>query len=180
MLEDLAGVAERAPDEPTGPPNGMRHAFRVDTPMRLRITTSMAIAMKPTLPTIVSRPIRRSRRIATQMPSGTMTSDTSSFTISGQHDEHGVEPPLALEHAVDREADEHPEERVGVEVLHVRARHRRVQQVGERAQERHPARLEAVLGVEEHGNRAGADRRGLGEQQRADGRERPSRRARGR
>ena len=36
--------------------------------------------MKPTLPTIVISPMRRSRFTATQIPSGTMTSDTSSFT----------------------------------------------------------------------------------------------------
>ena len=40
----------------------------------------MATAMKARLPNTVSSPIRRSRRNATQMPSGTITNDTSSFT----------------------------------------------------------------------------------------------------
>ena len=38
--------------------------------------------MKATLPTMVSTPMRRSRLIATQIPSGTITSDASSFTSS--------------------------------------------------------------------------------------------------
>ena len=60
----------------------MRHPLRVGTPIRLRITRYMATSMKAMLPPMVISPIRRSRLIATQMPSGTMTSDASSFTSS--------------------------------------------------------------------------------------------------
>ncbi len=56
---------------PRGPPNGIRHPLRVGTPIRLRITTYIATSMNATLPTIVRIPIRRSRLIATQIPSGT-------------------------------------------------------------------------------------------------------------
>ena len=65
---------------PDGPPNGMRHPLRVGTPIRLRMITSIATAMNARLPATVSNPMRRSRRSATQIPSGTTTSDTSSLT----------------------------------------------------------------------------------------------------
>ena len=67
---------------PLGPPKGIRHVFRVGTPMSDRITTNMATTMNATDPSTVATPIRTRRFSITQMPIGTSTNDTSSFTLS--------------------------------------------------------------------------------------------------
>ena len=90
-----------------------------------------------------------------------------------QNDEDGVHAPSPLERSVDREADEHAEERVGMEVLEVGPADGGVYQVGGARDERVPLGSEALAAVEEHRDRSGADRRRLGEEHRSGRREDP-------
>lgn len=58
----------------------MRQPLRVGTPISDRITANMPSSVAPTAAIAVATPYRTSRRIATHTPSGTRTSETSSFT----------------------------------------------------------------------------------------------------
>ena len=69
---------------PAGPPNGMRQMLRVGTPMRFLITRNMPTSDANTVARMVATPRRRSRANATQTPSGSTTSSTSSFTSSAR------------------------------------------------------------------------------------------------